>query len=291
MAGEIHIPTLAPETLFHIGPVAITNTLINAWLGIVILLILGIFIKRKVTLRPGKLQNGAEYILEILLPFFDQVTGDRNKTMRFLPIVGSVFFFILLSNWLGLLPGTGSITIGHTMLLRPANTDLNLTLAMALVSVLASHVYAFLSIGFFTHVGKFVQIANVFKSIPKGPMAILTALVEFAVGLLEIISEVAKVMSLSLRLFGNVFAGEVLLSVMSALVAAFVPTPFMLLEILVGLIQAAVFTMLTLVYLTVASAEPHGHDEEHHEDGHGEEHAPDEYTVAHEEIQNKALSH
>jgi len=184
------------------------------------------------------------------------VTGDRKQTLRFLPLVGSIFFFILLSNWLGLIPGTGSISVGHNFLLRPANTDLNLTIAMALTSVLASHIFGFISIGFFTHLGKFIQIKNIFKSLNKGPIAIFTAILEFAVGLIEIVSEAAKVVSLSLRLFGNIFAGEVLISVISALVVAFVPTPFMLLELLVGLIQAGVFAMLTLVYLTVATSEP-----------------------------------
>lgn len=262
--AAIHIPELAPDVVFHIGSVPVTNTIINVWLALIIFLVLGIIIKRKISLRPTKLQNGFEYILELLLPYFDQVTGDRKKTMRFLPIVGPIFFFILLSNWLGLLPGTGSITAGHTFVLRPANSDLNLTLAMALVSVLSSHIMAFISIGIFTHVGKFIQIGGIIKSIKKGPMAILTALIEFGVGILEIISEMAKVLSLSLRLFGNIFAGEVLISVMSGLMAAVVPAPFMLLELLVGLIQAAVFAMLTLVYLSVASTEPHGAEESHH---------------------------
>ncbi len=262
--GEIHIPQLAPDLLFHIGPIPVTNTVINVWIALLIFLVIGIFIKRKLSLRPTKLQNGFEYILELLFPYFDQVTGDRKKTIRFLPIVGTIFFFILLSNWLGLLPGTGSISLGHTFVLRPANSDLNLTLAMALVSVAASHIFAFVSIGVFTHLGKFIQIGGIIKSIRKGPMAMLTALIEFGVGLLEIVSEMAKVLSLSLRLFGNIFAGEVLISVMSALAAAVIPAPFMLLELLVGLIQAAVFSMLTLVYLTVNSQTPHATEEAHH---------------------------
>ena len=256
--GEIHIPTLAPEILFSLGPIQVTNTLVNTWLAMVLLLVLGLFIVRSVRLKPGKLQNVCEYFLELILPYFDQVTEDRKKTIRFLPIVGSVFLFITLSNWLGLLPGTGSISIGHTFLLRSANTDLNLTVAMALVAVLGSHVFGFITVGVFTHIGKFVQIKNVVSSIRKGPIAIFAAIVEFGVGLIEIISEIAKVLSLSLRLFGNIFAGEVLISVIGALVAFAVPTPFMLLELLVGLIQATVFAMLTLVYLTVASSEPHG---------------------------------
>ena len=118
-----------------------------------------------------------------------------------------------------------------------------------------------MTVGFFTHVGKFIQIKNLLLSFTKGPIAVFQAVIEFGVGFLEIISEVAKIVSLSLRLFGNIFAGEVLISVISALVVAVVPTPFMILEVLVGLIQASVFAMLTLVYLTVASEAPHGSEE------------------------------
>ena len=238
-----------------------TNTMVNVWLAIVVFFIIGLMLRKRLALKPGKMQNFMEYFLEIMMGYFDQVTGDRKKTMRFLPIVGSVFFFILLSNWLGLLPGTGSITIGHNMLLRPANTDLNLTVAMALVSVISSHLFGLFTVGVFTHLNKFVQIGTLFKSLTKGPVAIFTALVEMVVGVIEMISEVAKVLSLSLRLFGNIFAGEVLISVLSSLVGIIVPTPFMLLELLVGLIQAGVFTMLTLVYLTVMTTAPHGSEE------------------------------
>lgn len=257
----MHIPELPPDILFHFGNISITNTMINVWLAIIIFLILGLILRRRISLRPGKLQNACEFFLEILLGYFDQVTGDRKKTRRFLPIAGSVFFFILLSNWLGLLPGTGSITWGHTMLLRPANTDLNLTVAMALSAVILSHLFGLFTVGVFTHLNKFIQIKGLIKSLRHGPIAIFTALIEMVVGVIEMISEVAKVLSLSLRLFGNIFAGEVLISVISALFAAIAPTPFMLLELLVGVIQAAVFTMLTLVYLTVMTTAPHGEEE------------------------------
>ena len=256
----MHIPTLAPEIIFHIRSIPITNTIVNAWIAIIIFLMVGILIKRRLSLRPGKLQNFFEFIIETLLEYFDQVTGDRKNTLRFLPLVGSVFFFILLSNWLGLIPGTGSISLGHNFLLRPANTDLNLTVAMALTAVVASHFYGFFTVGIFTHFNKFIQIGTFIKSFKHGPMAIFTALIEVGVGLIEIISEMAKVLSLSLRLFGNIFAGEVLITVMTSLVAFLVPTPFMMLELLVGLIQASVFSMLTLVYLTVATAKPHGEE-------------------------------
>lgn len=256
----MHIPTMAPDVLFNIGPLPITNTVINTWLAIVILLIFGIIISRKMSLRPGKFQNAFEFFLETLLGLFDQVTGDRKKTMKFLPLVGSVFFFILLSNWLGLMPGTGSITYNEKMLLRPANTDLNLVLGMTLVALVTSHIWGLIAVGFFTYIGKFVQIKQLFLSFRKGPLAIFTAIIELFVGLLEIISELAKVLSLSFRLFGNIFAGEILITVMSSLVAFLVPTPFMFLEILVGLIQAGVFAILTLVYLTIATTKPHAEE-------------------------------
>lgn len=261
---ELHIPALAPETIFRAGNIPITNTIINTWLAIIIIFVFGLILRKRIHLKPSKIQNFAEFFLEKLLGYFDQVTGDRKKTMRFLPIVGSVFFFILLSNWLGLLPGTGSIKIGNNMLLRPANTDLNLTLAMALVAVISSHLFGFITVGVFTHLNKFVQIGTFIKSLAKGPVAIFTAVIELVVGIIEIISEMAKVLSLSLRLFGNIFAGEVLISVLSSLVAVIVPTPFMLFELLVGLIQAGVFTVLTLVYLTVMTTQSHGHEEKTH---------------------------
>lgn len=259
--AEIHIPSLAPEVVAEFGSIAITNTMVNTWVALAVFLALGLTLARRVRLRPSKFQNGCEYILEILFGYFDQVTGSREKTRRFFPLVGSIFFFILLSNWLGLLPGTGSLSLGHSYLLRPAMTDLNLTLAMALTSVIASHVFGFISVGVITHLGRFFQIKSLINSFAKGPIAIFTALVELLVGFIEIISEMAKVLSLSLRLFGNIFAGEVLISVISALASAVAPAPFMMLELLVGLIQAAVFAMLTLVYLTTACSAPH--DAEH----------------------------
>ncbi|MFH1789451.1 MAG: FoF1 ATP synthase subunit a [bacterium] len=256
----MHIPTLAPEILFQIKNFPITNTMVNAWLAILIFLILGIIITKTVKLKPGKFQNGCEFFLEGLLGYFDQVTAERKRTLKFLPIVGTIFFFILLSNWLGLMPGTGSITVGHNMLFRPANTDLNLTVVMALVAVFSSHIFGIVTVGVFTHLNKFIQIGTLIKSIKKGPIAIFTAIIELGVGVIEIVSEIAKVLSLSLRLFGNIFAGEVLISVIASLVCLIVPTPFMLLELLVGIIQASVFAMLALVYLTVMTTEP---QEEH----------------------------
>lgn len=267
------IPPLAPEVVFHIGSFPITNALINGWIAVLFFLVVGV-VFRGSSLIPKGFQNAVEGMIEFLLAEIRKVTGDEERARLFLPVLSSLFLFILFSNWLGLIPGTGTIGIyglheGHVALLpllRPAASDLNLTLAIAIFAVLTTHFYALSHIGFANHVSKFFNIRGIFRSLRKGPIAIIVALVEFGIGIIEMISELAKVVSLSLRLFGNIFAGEVLLTVMIGLFSFFVPIPFMLLEILVGVIQATVFSLLTLAYLSV-STQPHDeHDEEHHEE-------------------------
>lgn len=275
------LPPLAAEPIFFAGPITVTNTYINStltMLGFVVFALIIRFMVKKyysTNLAPKGILNFFESILEILLQYIDQVTGSRKKSLQFLPIVGSLFLFILVSNWIGLLPGIGSIGVNQIHhgqvelipLFRPANTDLNMTLAMAVLVVVTSHVVGVFTIGFFKYANKFIKLGDLwhaFKSM--NPMKIVVALVEFLVGLLEIVSEVAKMVSLSLRLFGNIFAGEVLLTVIGGLIAFIAPLPFMALEIIVGIIQAVVFSMLALVYLTIATTEPHGHaDEKKHE--------------------------
>jgi len=265
------IPPLVAESVFHIGSFPITNAYINSCLAVIVFFIIGLVLKNKTALIPVGIQNAAEGVLEFILGYIDGVTKDRQKSLKFLPIVGGLFLFILFSNWVGLVPGTGSIgryllVDGHRELVplfRPANTDLNMTLAMAVFAVIASHILGIVAIGFWKYGNKFIKIGDLVKSFRKGGINIMVAVIEFAVGLIEIFSEVAKMVSLSLRLFGNVFAGEVLLTVLASLIAFLVPLPFMFLELLVGFIQAVVFSMLTLVYLTVATAElpveAHGH--------------------------------
>jgi F-type H+-transporting ATPase subunit a len=260
------IPPLVAEPIFNIGAFPVTNSYINSILVVLVVVTLGYLLRKGTAEIPRGLQNAAEAVLEVLLGYMDGVTHDRKQSLRFLPIVGALFFFILLSNWMGLLPGVGSIgrwlvMHGHVEFVpvfRAATADLNTTLAIAVFAVFSSHVIGVASIGFFKYANKFIKLGDLYHGIRRGGSHALVAFVEFGVGLIEIFSEIAKMVSLSLRLFGNVFAGEVLLTVMAGLVAYFVPLPFMLLEILVGLIQAVVFSMLTLVYLTLASLPPHG---------------------------------
>lgn len=271
--ASVHIP-LAAEPVFSIGSFVVTNTLVSACVATLVFLLIAFCLRGSSSKRPGRFQLFVEMVLEGIMGFFDQVTHDRAKTRKFLPFVGTLFLFILVSNWMGLLPGTGSIGVWHLVdgerefipLLRPANSDLNLTLVMALLTIIGSHVLGVASLGWWVHLNKFIQIQGFVKALASfSPIKILTAFVEFIVGIIELFGEVAKIASLSLRLFGNVFAGEVLMTVITSLIAYLAPLPFMGLEILVGVVQAVVFSTLTLVYLTLMTMAPHGadHDEEH----------------------------
>jgi F-type H+-transporting ATPase subunit a len=269
------IPPLVAEPIFHLGNFAVTNTYINSSLAVVFFFIVGLMLRNKTSMIP----TGISRILpkgvfwNLSLGYIDRVTHDRKKSMQFLPIVGGIFLFILFSNWVGLIPGTGSIgrhlvvdgQVELVPLFRPANTDLNTTLAMALFAVVASHLFGVIAIGFFRYANKFVKLGDIFHSFRKGGVSIMVAFIEFGVGLIEIFPKWPKSCRCRLRLFGNVFAGEVLMTVLASLIAFLVPLPFMFLEILVGLVQAVVFSMLTLVYLTMATAEihEHGSDEKH----------------------------
>lgn len=276
------IPPLAAEPILHIGNFPVTNSYINSTLALVGFIIFVVFLNKGIKKyyphggAPKGILNFFEGIIEFVMGYIDQVTHDRKKSIKILPIVGTLFLFILVSNWMGLMPGVGSIGIYEVKegavelipLLRPANTDLNMTLSMAIFAVITSHILGVMAIGFFKYANKFIKLGDLYYAFKSfKPVNILTAVVEFFVGLIEIFSEVAKMVSLSLRLFGNIFAGEVLMTVLAGLIPVFVPLPFMALELLVGFIQAVVFSMLALVYISMATTEVHGHgDEDHHKE-------------------------
>lgn len=271
MAGEeiIHENTLYAEPIAHIGEFPITNALATSTVALIIIVILGLLIGRNIKKVPTGLQNALEMIIEGFLGIFDGVTGSRKKSMQFAPVVLAFFFFILINNWMGILPGVGSIgqiasEHGEKIFipyLRGGTADLNTTLALATLGVVLSHIMGVLAIGWWKYLNKFINIKaflEIPKKIMKDPMIILVNPIKAFVGIIEIIGEMAKIASLSFRLFGNVFAGEVLLASMSAIMAYGVPIPFLFLEVLVGLIQALIFAMLILTYLTInTTAEEH----------------------------------
>lgn len=193
--------------------------------------------------------NLMEAVSEAVLGLIEQVTHDRKKSLNFFPFLMTIFLFILINNWLGLLPGVGSITLlteeGRVPLFRGANADLNTTLALAVISVVMTQIYAARELGVVKHLKKY------FSANP-----IMTF-----VGMLELVGELSKMVSFSFRLFGNIFAGEVLLAVIAFLMPIVAPLPFFGLELFVGFVQALVFTMLTLVFLTIATSD---HSEYNH---------------------------
>lgn len=275
---------LAAETLFSVSGFPITNSMINAWIAVVFFVgVAFVASRRKGKLVPRGVHNVLEGMVVWYLEQMDGVTSDRKKSRAFFPLVATIFFFLLFSNWIGLMPGTGTIGVwgtGHDgiellPLLRPVGADLNMTLALAVFSLVYVQVIGISTQGLINYFSKFVNIRGIFRAIPHGPMAIITACIEFFAGLIEIASEFAKIASLSLRLFGNVFAGEVLIGVMLGLVSFFVPIPFMFLEILVGFIQATVFSTLVLVFLVMAteSHDDHGQTHEEPQDGGAKAHA------------------
>jgi F-type H+-transporting ATPase subunit a len=244
--------SLSAEDVFHIWGFAVTNATLLAFIVVVVLTILAIIIRKKLAVVPGILQNVAEVVLEGALGLMDTVLGDRKRSEQYLPLVLTIFCFVLFSNWFGLIPGVESVMVGHgadaVPLLRSPASDLNFTLALALIAVIMVNILAAMKMGFMTRASVFFNFSSP---------------INFFVGILELISEFARIISFTFRLFGNVFAGGVLLAIMALLVPYLVPLPFMFLEVFVGFIQAFIFGMLTLIFVALATT-PHEGEEAGH---------------------------
>lgn len=238
----------APEVIFHIGSFAVTNTILNT-IFVDAVIVGGVFyLNRHIKKIPGIFQNIVEMLVTTFYDVTEIISGENAK--KIFPFFMSFFLFILIANWSGLIPGNGAIGLkgeeGHLIpIFRNATSDLNVTLALALVSVFATHILSVKTIGIKEYLSRFFSLNPI----------------NLFVGLLEIVSEVTKVISLSFRLFGNIFAGEIVLVTIGSLFAFIFPIPFMALEIIVGLVQALVFSMLTMVFMTILM-KPH-HAEAH----------------------------
>ncbi|MDO8523077.1 MAG: F0F1 ATP synthase subunit A [bacterium] len=235
--------SIKAEEIFRIGGWPVTNAVLLSTIALIVLASVALFLRKKLSLVPGKLQGIFELALEELLSLMDSVLGDRHLSEKYLPLIGTIFLFIVTSNWLGLLP-LGAFMLGHGEhsfpLFRSPASDLNFTIALAIISVFAVNLLGSVAIGVGRHFSKFFTLKNPIFSF---------------VGILELLSEFIKIISFSFRLFGNVFAGEVLLMIVGFLVPQIIPLPFLFLEIFVGFIQAFIFSMLTLVFLGMAVRE------------------------------------
>jgi len=240
-----HAIVLKPEVLGFLGNLPITNTLLVSWIVIGILATFSILVTRRIKLVPSGIQNFGEMVVEGGLGICEDIAGSRGKI--FFPFVFTFFLYVLVSNWLGLLPGFATITYQDQPLFRGVNSDLNMTLSLAIISAVLTHLFAIKYIGIKDYLKRWVSLNPIF----------------LFVGLLEIVSEFTKIISLSFRLFGNIFAGEVVLTTISAIFAFIVPLPFYMLEIIVGFVQAAVFMMLSLVFMSILS-EKHGEENSKH---------------------------
>jgi F-type H+-transporting ATPase subunit a len=246
----IHV-RIDAEPLFSVGPLTVTNSMVGAVVTSLILLLVAWYVTRRSTLVPSRLQTAVEFPIEWIGNIVEGTGGTRWRS--FAPLVISIFLFVLFANWLGLLPGVGTIGLfeqehGEQVLVpfvRSASADLNFTLGLAIVSF-----FAFIGFGVKAN-GVKGYLKHTFVANPAYMTPIMTPI--------HVISELSRLISLSMRLFGNVFAGEVLLATMLALVPLIVPIAFLGLELVFGFVQALVFALLTMTYVILAIAENEQH--------------------------------
>ncbi len=293
VAGNLYLRFRLPPVMIRaeiipglrFGPLQVTNTLLTALVVDLILVAVAVLATRRMRLVPTGLQNFVEWVLETLYHLTESVAGARWAP-RFFAIVATIFLYVLVSNWFGLLPGLSAFGVveehvahasGHhaegaekliVPLFRSPSTDLNNNLALAMLSVFMTQVFGVIALGP-RYFGKFVNVGGLGAALRPGVSLrrrfslLAFGAINLAVGVLEAISEVAKVISFSFRLFGNIFAGEVMLLVLASLVPLVLTLPFLGLEVFVGLIQAFIFFILTLAFFTMATS-AHGHEEAEH---------------------------
>ncbi len=252
-ADELHI-TITPDALFNVGGIVVTNSMFYGW--ICSLFIIGLLIVARRKLRLGGTKGPAELveaITEYMVTTFENSFGNRQMAIKYSPIFITIFFFILLSNWMGLLPGVGhSITYNETSLLRPFTADLNGTMAMAVFGMLVVQIIAIKESGLRGY-GK-----HFFPGKMVNP-------VTYLIGAFEIFSEFTRLATLGLRLFLNIAVGEILIAVIAGLAGPAGPIaalPFYLLELFVGLLQAYIFVVLCAAYLSLAVSHHDNHEGE-----------------------------
>ncbi len=266
----IHENTIFAEPITHVGAWPVTNSLLTSWVAVFIIVLLSVVLRTKLKKVPSKLQHFFEFVYDGGMDMADQITGSRKTTKKVFPLAISVFFFVLVNNWLGILPLGGFGVVQHTAegnffvpFLRSGTADINTTLMLAVIGVIGSNIFGILAIGIWKMFNKYVNL-NAFRKIRKAikhdKSVLMVAPITFFVSILELVGEFAKVASLSFRLFGNIFAGEVLLASMAAILAYGLPIPFLFLEVFVGVIQAFIFAVLILVYFTIAAQDHEEHE-------------------------------
>jgi len=253
--GAPHI-SLAPDTFFNLGGIPITSSMMLGFIGYALVIWLFIYMRKAAQQpRPNRFGTAVLWVFEGLLNTIEEVTKDRKLARQLAPLAITMFFFIIVNYWIGILPFVGPVTYNGLPLFRGLAADLNVTFALAIISMVTVQIYAIKQHGFFGNIGRYLR--NPIKD-PAGAFE----------GILEIIAEFSRLVALSMRLFGNVFAGEVLLVMVGFLTsyaAVVALPPFMVFELFIGAIQAYVFFMLTVVFISLGR-DSHGdsHSDDHH---------------------------
>jgi F-type H+-transporting ATPase subunit a len=238
---------------------SIPSTLLTGWIVMAVILVLAFVMSRAIRLSPTGPQNALEYVYEGLANFATSLGGPQAR--RYVPVFVTFFLYILLSNWSGLLPG-----VGKTEQLRAPTSDVNMTIGLALVSFFLFHIEGVRALGVRGYLGKFFNFGGFRDGIAAGVIALF-------VGILEFFLEFIKPVTLSMRLFGNIYAGEIALGVITGLTLAVIPVAMVSLEFLLNFMQALIFSVLTLMFTIIATE---GHAEEGHAEAHGAaEHLPE----------------
>jgi len=246
---EIHIALSAEKVTDFLG-IPITNTLITSWIVMALLVFVVFFVRKNLKMVPGKFQALLESLFSYVMDYIEETLEDKKLAQKFFPLILTIFIFVFTANAIEFTPGIGSIGFFEASqegekfipLFRSVNTDLNSTLALAIISFFVIEITGVFVIGFLKYFSKFVN----FKSV-----------LGFLIGVIELFSEIARLIAFSFRLFGNIFAGEVLILVVIYFVPYIMPVPLMLFEVFVGFIQAAIFSLLTLFFIKIAITEPH----------------------------------
>lgn len=256
--------SLSPQILFHIGSFPVSNSFFWGIILSTFVIIITLIIVRSKKKVPGKLQNLFEIIIEGAFDFVKNVVGSEKKARKIFPLVFSMFFLILIANLSTFIPGQAAISIktagGMVPLFRAVIADYSIVFVMTIIAILTTQIVSITVHGPFGYIGKFINLSGIkefflliFK---KGQFKfgiLAQGFLDLFLGLMDIIGEVAKIISLSFRLFGNIFASEILLAVILFLAPFIVPVPFKFLGLLTAIVQAFVFSVLTLVFVNMAS--------------------------------------
>ena len=241
---------LSAPVLGHIFGIPLTSTMVTTWFTIILLSLTVIIFRSSIKQIPGKFQVLIELLIGGVYENMAETLESKVLAKKYFPLIMTIFIFILSLNWIGLLPGVDAIGIFKTVhdahvlvpFLHPANTDLNITIGLAVIAFFSIEIAGIVALGFFKYGGKFINFSS--------PIA-------FLIGIIEILSELARLISFSFRLFGNIFAGKTLIVIAMFFVPFVLPVPLLAFELFVGLIQAFIFAILTLFFIKLAVQEPH----------------------------------